>query len=267
MKNEVIIQKAHRFAFDHAIRNVGVRLVEVETARELEQAVNERTAMLFFLNHQDQAGQIHVEELARLGRKYQVPTLNDAAADVPPVENLTRFLKMGYDLAAFSGGKGLRGPQSAGLLLGNKDLIEAAALNNNPHSDTLGRICKVGKVELVGMWAAVEWYLKQDHQALWREWERRVRAIAAVLEPIPGLKTESFMPAIANHVPHLRITWDYAKAKLTPLEVAGRLRDGDPCIEVRPGGDAVEVAVWMLEAGEEQVVARRLAEVLAGVGR
>src|SRR5262249_29543409 len=139
MKNEVIIQKAHRYGYDHAVRNVGVRLVEVQTREELEKVAGERTAMMLFFNDADPLGQIQVAEFAALGKKLRIPTLNDAAADVPPVENLTRYLKMGYDLVAFSGGKALRGPQSAGLLLGRKDLIEGAALNNNPHTDSIGR--------------------------------------------------------------------------------------------------------------------------------
>jgi L-seryl-tRNA(Ser) seleniumtransferase len=156
MKDEVIIQRLHRYGYDHAVRNVGVRLIEVETAAELERAVSARTAMMLFFNDRDADGRIKVEEFARLGKKLGVPTLNDAAADVPPAANLGRYLKMGYDLTAISGGKGLRGPQAAGLLLGRRDLIEAAALNNNPHTDAIGRTSKVGTEELVGMWAALE---------------------------------------------------------------------------------------------------------------
>ncbi|MGE3809552.1 MAG: aminotransferase class V-fold PLP-dependent enzyme, partial [Gemmataceae bacterium] len=265
MKNEVIIQKSHHFDFDHALRNVGVKFVDVETEEDVKRAVTDKTAMMFFLNHEDPVGKIHAEEFARLGKKLGVPTFNDAAADVPPVENLTRFLKMGFDLVCFSGGKGLRGPQSAGLLLGRKDLIESAALNNNPHSDSVCRTNKVGKEELVGMWAAVDWFLNQDPTAMWREWERRVAVIADAVKPLDGVKTEMFVPPIANHVPHLRITWDAAKRKLTPIEAGQKLRDGEPAIEVRPGSkEALEVAVWMLEPGEDKIVARRIREVLGG---
>ncbi|MBI3664718.1 MAG: PLP-dependent transferase, partial [Acidobacteria bacterium] len=150
MKNEVLIQKSHRYGYDHAVRNVGVRLVEVETREELERAANERTAMMLFFNAADPNGKIKVEEFAQLGKKLNVPTFNDAAADVPPVENLWRYIKMGYDLVTFSGGKGIRGPQCSGLLLGRKDLIEAALLNNNPYSDSICRTNKVGKEEIVG---------------------------------------------------------------------------------------------------------------------
>jgi len=263
MQNEVIIQKAHRFGYDHAVRNVGVRLIEVETREELERTVNQRTAMMLFLNANDDAGKIKLEEFAQLGKKLGVPTFNDAAADVPPVENLWRYLKMGFDLVTFSGGKGLRGPQCSGLLLGRKDLIEAAAANNNPHSDSICRTNKVGKEEIVGVWAALEHYLKQDHQAQWREWEKRCKTIADLVSSRQGVKTEVFLPPIANHVPHLRITWDYAAAGLTPPQVVQQLREGEPRIEVRPGAkDSIEVAVWMLEPGEEHIVGRRLREIL-----
>jgi L-seryl-tRNA(Ser) seleniumtransferase len=265
MKNEVIIQKAHRYGYDHAVRNVGVRLVEVETRAELLRAVNPRTAMMLFFNDANAAGRIDVKEFAGLGKKVKVPTLNDAAAEIPPVENLTRYLKMGYDLVAFSGGKGLCGPQSTGLLLGRKDLIEAAAAHNNPHTDAIGRTNKVGKEELVGMWAALKAYLEQDQAALWREWEKRVKAIAEQARAVKGVKAEPFVPPLANHTPHLRLTWDSAKVGVTPADVIKGLREGEPRIEVRPpiaGG--VELSVWMLKPEEVAVVGRRLREVLRG---
>jgi D-glucosaminate-6-phosphate ammonia-lyase len=264
MKNEVIIQKSHRYGYDHAVRNVGIKMIEVETREELERAANERTAMMLFFNANDPIGQIKAEEFAQLGKKLGVPTFNDAAADVPPVENLWRYTKMGFDLVTFSGGKGLRGPQCSGLLIGRKDLIEAATMNNNPYSDSVGRTNKAGKEEIVGMWAAVEYFVKQDHKAVWRDWEKRCKTVADLVSPsTKTIKTEVFVPEIANAVPHLRITWDYAASGITPAEVVKQLREGEPRIEVRPGAkDAIEVAVWMLEPGEEQIVGRRLREIL-----
>ena len=156
LKNEVLVQKTHRVGYDHAIRNAGVKLIEVETREELEHAISPRTAMMFFLNFADPKGKIHHEEFVEIGKKHNIPTLNDAAADVPPVENLWRYTKMGFDLVGFSGGKGLRGPQSTGLLLGRKDLIEAARLNNSPNGDTLCRTNKVNKEEIIGMLVALE---------------------------------------------------------------------------------------------------------------
>src|SRR5260370_13164061 len=168
---------------------------------------------------------------------------------------------MGYDLVAFSGGKGLRGPQSSGLLLGRKDLIEAAALNNNPHADSVGRTNKVGKEEIVGLRAALRHFLKQDHAAVWREWENRVQAIADLVGGVKGVTTEKCVPPIANHTPHLRITGDTALVK--PADLVKPLREGPPPTELRPViGDAVELSVWMLEPGEERIVGERIRDAL-----
>lgn len=263
MRNEVLLQKAHRNGYDHAVRNAGARIVEVETPAEVERAAGARTAMMLFFNVHGPAGRIKVEEWVDLGKRLRVPTMVDAAADLPPVENLSRFHTLGYDLVAFSGGKGLRGPQCAGLLLGRKELIEAAALNHNPNTDSVGRTNKVGKEEIVGMWAALDHYVKQDPKALWREWERRCKAVADLVGAVPGVKAEVFVPEIANAVPHLRLTWDSAGKGLKPSEVVRRLREGEPRIEVRPViADALEVSVWMLEPGEERVVGERLRDIL-----
>jgi L-seryl-tRNA(Ser) seleniumtransferase len=261
MKNEVLILKPHRNGYDHAVRNVGAKLVEVETADDLERAAGPRTAMMLFFNVHGPAGKIKVDEFARLSKKLGVPAFNDAAADVPPIENFTRFLAMGYDLVAFSGGKAIRGPQCSGLLLGRADLVEAARLNNNPNTDVVARTNKVGKEEIVGLWAALECFLRQDFKALWREWESRCATVAERVGAVAGVKSEPFIPVIANAVPHLRITWDTSRLK--PADVVQRLRDGEPRIEVRPVvGDALEIAVWMLEPGEVDIVADRLKEIL-----
>src|SRR5205085_8062143 len=147
----------------------------------LSKAVSERTAMMFFLNSSTNQGSIRHEEFVKLARQHKLPTLIDAAADVPPVDNLFRFQKLGFDLVCFSGGKGLRGPQSAGLLLGRKDLIAAARLNNSPNADSVGRSNKVNKEEIVGMLVAVESFLKRDHQAVWKDWESRCNRITQAL--------------------------------------------------------------------------------------
>lgn len=264
MKNEVIIQKSHRYGYDHAVRNCGITFVEVETREELERAINDRTAMMLFFNAANPNGQIKDEEFAALGKKHNIPTFNDAAADVPPKENLSKWTKMGFDLVTFSGGKGIRGPQSAGLLLGRKDLIEAARLNSSPYSDSVGRGLKVNKEELLGMMVAVELYVNRDHEAEWREWEKRIKVVTDGLSSVKGIQLETFVPEIANAVPHLRVTWDLSKISVE--EVTKRLREGEPSIELRPPSrkGVVEVAVWMLQPGEAQVVARRLREVLKG---
>ncbi|MGH9673530.1 MAG: selenocysteine synthase, partial [Bryobacteraceae bacterium] len=187
MKNEVIIQKSHRYGYDHAVRNCGIRFVEVETREQMESAVNARTAMMLFFNDADPRGQVRAADFVALGKKHNVPTFNDAAADVPPLERLAMYNKMGFDLVTFSGGKGIRGPQSAGLLLGRKDLIEAARLNCSPNSDSIGRGMKVNKEEMLGMMVAVETYLKRAAAAEWKEWERRAKLITDSVAKIPAI--------------------------------------------------------------------------------
>ena len=263
MKSEVIIQKSHRFGYDHAVRNCGVRLVEVETRDDLERAVNDNTAMMLFYNANNFVGQIKDEEFAQLGKKHGIPTFNDAAADVPPVENLWKYTAMGFDLVAFSGGKGIRGPQSSGLLLGRKDLIAAARLNGPPNSDTIGRGMKVNKEEMLGLLVALDLYLKKNHDQERREFDKRAEAIQKGVGDVPGVSAEIFVPEVANHVPHIRISWDAAGKRITAAEVVKALRDGEPSIATRSEGNALVVGVWMMRAGEEKIVARRLREVLA----
>jgi L-seryl-tRNA(Ser) seleniumtransferase len=265
MKNEVLVQRTHRVGYDHAIRNAGVRLIEVETRAELESQINDRTAMMFFLNAADPQGKIHHEEFVALGRERKIPTLIDAAADVPPVENLFRFTKIGFDLVAFSGGKGLRGPQSSGLLLGRKDLIAAARLNNNPNSDSICRTNKVNKEEIVGMLLALELFLNRDHQAVWKEWEDRCSRIAKSLAEFKDVRWEVKVPQGANAVPHLHLSWDYERRKLSPGQMSDRLRNGEPSIEVNPGSRReLVVGVWMMEPGDDIVVGQRINQILAG---
>jgi len=261
MKSEVIIQKAHRFGYDHAVRNCGVRMVEVETREDLERAVNDKTAMMIFYNNNNKEGRIQDEEFVQLGKKHSIPTMNDAAADVPPVDNLWKYTKMGFDLVAFSGGKGIRGPQSAGLLLGRKDLIAAARLNAPPNGNTIGRGMKVNKEEIVGMLAALELYLKKDHAREQQEFEKRAEAIRASAASVAGAKAEVFVPEVANHVPHVRISWDGGNAAQASAVVAA-MRDGEPSIAIRSEEQNLVIGVWMMRQGEEKIVARRLKEVL-----
>jgi D-glucosaminate-6-phosphate ammonia-lyase len=264
MKSEVLIQKSHRYGYDHAIRACGVKLVEIETPEELERAASEKSAMMLFFNDADPRGKIPVAEWVRLGKKLNVPTFNDAAADVPPVENLSKYSKMGFNLVTFSGGNGLCGPQSAGLLLGRRDLIEAARLNTSPNSDTISRGMKVNKEEILGMLVAVELYLKRDHEAEWKEWERRAQVIADAATKIPSVQTEVIVPPIANHVPHLKLSWDQEKVRIAPPQVMRQLREGQPSIEASPmtNREALAFGVWMMQPGDAEVVARRVVEIL-----
>jgi L-seryl-tRNA(Ser) seleniumtransferase len=261
MKSEVIIQKSHRFGYEHAVRNCGVRLVEVETPEELERAIGEKTAMLFFYNAATPEGQIRDEEFVRLGQKHAIPTFNDAAADVPPVENFWKHTGMGFDLVAISGGKGIRGPQSAGLLLGRKHLIEAARLNAPPNGNTLGRGMKVNKEEMLGMLVALELFLKKDHALENREFERRAELVRRSAAAVPGVRAEVFVPPVSNHVPHVRISWDGA-TEAAATAVVKALRDGEPSIGTRSEKDSLVVGVWMMQPGEDKIVARRLRQVL-----
>jgi seryl-tRNA(Sec) selenium transferase len=190
--------------------------------------------------------------------------LNDAAADVPPVDNLWKYTMMGFDLVAFSGGKGLRGPQSAGLLLGRKDLIAAARLNAPPNGNTIGRGLKVNKEEMLGILMALERYLAIDHAAERREFDARAEAIRGGVAMLPGVKADIFVPDVANHVPHVRISWDAAATGLTATGAVNALRAGEPSIGTRSEGDALVIGVWMMQPGEEQIVARRLRQVLEG---
>ncbi len=265
MKNEVILQKSHRVEYDHAVRNVGVRLIEVESRRELEAAIGSRTAMLFFLNMAQHRGRIQRKEYVEIARDAGVPCLVDAAADIPPVENLTDLIGLGFDLAAFSGGKGIRGPQSSGLLLGRKDLIRAAFLNASPNPDRIGRVSKVGKEEIAGLCKALELYLKRDHQADWRRWERQLEVIGEAFGGIPGITASHFVPVISSQVPHLAVEWDDRMLKFSKEQFMEALRRGEPRIELSPvptEGNRLELSSWMLEPGEEIVVARRCKEVL-----
>jgi L-seryl-tRNA(Ser) seleniumtransferase len=265
MKSEVIIQKAHRFGYDHAVRNCGVRLVEVETREDVDAAVNPKTAMMLFYNNNNKEGRIQDEEFVQLGKKHGVPTFNDAAADVPPVDNLWKYTKMGFDLVAFSGGKGIRGPQSAGLLLGRKDLIEAARLNAPPNGNTVGRGMKVNKEEMLGMLVALETFLEKDHARERREFDKRAEVIRAGAAEVPGVKAEVFVPEVANHVPHVRITWDGAD-EAAATAVVKAMKDGEPSIGIRSEANALVLGVWMMRPGEEKVVARRLRQVLEKKG-
>jgi uncharacterized pyridoxal phosphate-dependent enzyme len=264
MKTEVIIQKSHRNPFDHQLRATGVKLVVVESREDLKKAINPQTAMMHFSNFADGEGQIKVEEWVKLAHENNIPTFIDAAADTPPVSHLWDYANMGYDLIAFSGGKAIRGPQCAGLLIGKKELVANALLNNSPHEDTIGRSQKVGKEEIVGMVKALESYLKEDHEALNKEWQRRLDFISSQVTKIPGVTTSYPTLEIANHVPHMLIKWDASHIKLTPHEATAALRGGKPSIVLSSGehGEALSMNSFMLQPGEEKIIASELVKVL-----
>lgn len=263
MKTEVILQKSHSLGYDHALTQAGVKLIMVETRQELENAINENTAMLWFLNREAPKGQIKHEEWLELGKKYNLPTMIDIAADVPPVENLWKFNDMGFDIVVISGGKAMRGPQSSGILMGKKKYVAAALLSNNPRGG-IGRGQKVNKEEMLGMYAALERFINLDHKKEWQMWESKIALIANSIKSIAGVKTETFIPPTDNHMPTLKVTWDPNKIKLSNTEMGERLRQGNPSVEVISWEtpNTIRMGMHVLEAGEEKIVAARVKEEL-----
>jgi D-glucosaminate-6-phosphate ammonia-lyase len=266
MKNEVILQKTHHSCYDNQITNVGVRLIEVETPAEVAKAVTPRTALMFFMNKEENTGRIRARQWIELAREHRIPTLLDAAADVPPPDRLAGYVRMGFDLVDFSGGKAMRGPNDTGLLLGRRDLIEAAKLNTNPHCPSIGRSMKVSKEDMIALLAAVERFVRLDHKAEWREWERKIGVIETALKDIPTLRCERIVPPIANEVPHVIITWDEARLNITRARLTQALMESDPPIQIGrvsgTGDRGVLISVLTLQTGEERVIADRLRALL-----
>ena len=260
---EVIQQKSHRSGYEHQMELCGAKVVTVETRKELESAINEKTGMMFFLNKAEPDGQIKSGDFIKIGKERGVPTMNDAASDATPKENLWKYTQQGFDLVIFSGGKALRGPQATGLLLGRKDLVEASLPAMSPFGG-IGRGMKVGKEELCGLLAAVERYLKVDHEAECRELEARVATIRTALKDVPGVQAERHVPVIANEVPHVMVQWDESARALSAQQVTDRLLAGDPPIHVqRPGKGQLLISVWIMRGDEHKVVGRRLREILS----
>jgi L-seryl-tRNA(Ser) seleniumtransferase len=260
--NEVIIQEDHKIGYAQALTNVGAKVVMVKTSKDLEKAITKKTVLLWFLNANADKGAIQWEEFVALGKKYNIPTFIDCAADVPPVSNLFRFTKMGFDMVAFSGGKGLRGPQSAGLLLGKRKYIEAARMHTPPRGETIGRGMKVNKEEVLGMLVALELYLNKDHESEWKLWEKQIALISESVLAVSGVTTEIHVPAHANHVPSLKIQWDEDKVKISADEVRRQLREGHPSIQTVGGPKSIGITTWMMNPGQERIVAKRIQEIL-----
>ena len=267
MKSEVILQKSHANGYHQALTNTGAKLVIVETLAEAEAAINEKTAMLWFLNRELSAGKLNYEQWLSLGKKHKVPTMIDIASDAHPVENLWKFNDMGFDLVAISGGKAMRGPQSAGILMGKKDIIAAARLSAPPNSG-ICRGHKVNKEEILAMYVALERHIKMDHVKEWKSWEDAMAVIVNTVNAIKGVSQEVFIPEIANHTPTLHLSWDANLIKLTGKQLKDNLWNGNPGIEVMGGGtmggkrDGIELSVWQLKPGQEKVIAQRLKEEL-----
>jgi uncharacterized pyridoxal phosphate-dependent enzyme len=263
MKSEVICQKGHDIVYTQALTNTGCKMVFVETVEELEQAINERTALMWFLHIQSDKGRIMHEEWVALGKKHGIPTAIDIAADVPPVENLWKFNDMGFDFVAISGGKAMRGPQSAGLLMGKKDIVAAARMHMPPRGFNIGRGMKVNKEEILGMYVALEKFINTDHDAVWKQWEAGIAEVRDAVGDLEGIATEVTVHPLGNVTPRLEISWDPAIISVKGQEVQENLRKGEPSIELAGSSDkSIALTVWMMKPGEPAIVAGRIREEL-----
>lgn len=264
MKSEIIIQKSHINGYHHALTNTGATIVQVETAEESEDAINDKTAMMWFLNREAPVGKIQHQQWLDIARKHNIPTMIDIAADVPPVENLWKYNIMGFDLVCISGGKALFGPQSAGILMGKKNLIAAARLNGPPGGGNIGRGMKVNKEEMFGLYVALDSYVKRDHAKEWKIWEERVAEIDKAIKNIPGITTEKVVQPVANHMPALEVSWEMSKVKTNAKGIGERLRKGSPSIEVIDWEkeNSMRISVTILKPGQDKLVGQRVREEL-----
>ncbi len=277
LKHEVIMVGG-RSAFDSAIRLTGAKLVLIYSPEELANAINEKTAMIYTTD----LGEKLARELA-IAKDHKIPMLLDDAAGIPPADNAKLYARMGLDLYCFSGGKGLCGPQCSGLLLGRKDLIEAALLNCSPREGAVCRPMKVGKEEIIGCLTALETWLQLDEKKLYAEWNGRIDRIRKLVETVPGVKTETYTPDDGNRYPTLKISWDQQAWGFSISDCVAQLRASDPVIEVLgadnpslvravregnpnhkepKGPDHIELVSMTIQPGEEMIVGQRLRAIL-----
>ena len=273
MKSEVIVHRHGRVGYDFAVRQVGVTFVEIgnengTTPDELENAISEKTAAIFyFANPSREHLWVPYENAIAIAKKHSVPLIVDAAAQLPPPENLWHFTQMGADLALFSGGKGLQGPQSSGLIVGKKSLIEAIAFNGPPHP-FIGRGMKVGKEELVGLLAAVEWYLNQDYREVQQSYEDQVTYYTEVFKDIQGVTVHRNFPSEAGQpMPRTEIQFDPEQLGITRDEILQQLQTGNPVIDIAGAGEnGVLINGQTLMPEEVEIIAHRLKEILGNIG-
>jgi D-glucosaminate-6-phosphate ammonia-lyase len=263
---EVLRQRNHRNLYDRQIEMCGARIVEVETVEDVRQCINDRTVMMMAYNLSEPHGRIRHAQWLDLATQYSLPTLLDAAADIPPVEYLWNFNKLGYDMVVVSGGKVLRGPQSSGLLLGRRDLIEAAMRNGVPNEGTVGRVAKVSKEDIVGLWKAVELFVNSGFDVV-ELCQTRVNRLQEQLQNIPTVECRCIVPEIANCFPHLLIDWDEQQLGITREELKTQLRWGTPAIVTGrvdgTGDNGFLISVVNMQDHEVPIVANRILQVLS----
>ena len=280
LKHEVVMMGG-RSAFDNAIRLTGAKLVLAYSPEELANAINENTAMVYTTDLGEK-----LERQLAVAKDHKVPMLLDDAAGIPPADNARLYARMKIDLYAFSGGKGLRGPQCSGLLLGRKDLIEAALANSSPREGSVCRAMKVGKEEVIGCITALETWLNLDEKKVYREWNERIDRIRKLVDTVPGVKTDVHIPDDGNRFPTLKVSWDQAAWGFTTSACVQKLRENDPVIEVlgsdnpslvtavREGNpnpnrkehkeaDHIELVSMTIQPGQEIIVGQRLREILS----
>jgi L-seryl-tRNA(Ser) seleniumtransferase len=269
LKNEVLIQKSHRNGFDHAVRQAGVTIVEFGMIREtdpweMRAAITERTAAVVYFREFENARNLPLPDVITIAAEAEIPVIVDAAADLPPVEKLTRFFHMGADLTVFSGGKHIGGPQASGLLVGGRDLIKACRLNANPHY-SIGRAMKVGKEEIAGLVTALERFLKKDFAAEERMWEDMVASMVEALADVPGLQARRVCPGETgiqpNWIPRVHLDWDANVIPLSRRDLKAWLREGEPAIAVGTSSTGLFVNPQTLAPGQERLIAERLREL------
>jgi seryl-tRNA(Sec) selenium transferase len=294
-RNEVIIQKSHRYPFDHQIRQTGAKLVEVETREEMIAAINPKTVAIHFTNILSDKGKVSGPETVEIARAHSLYSFNDAAADVPPKERLWEYPALGFDMVTFSGGKDIRGPQAAGILIGKEDLIHYALLNMSPQEDRIGRCCKVGKETIFGMLKALELFVNQDFDASLRMYDERAQVITDAVKKfgVTALPRQFNPQALGNVTPRYSWQIDSSRLKITGREVMQKLADTRPTgigsmgagasgMRGRnpdaPAGDdhvghhghpsdhdpnSFGFAVWQLKDGEDKMIADRLVEIFS----
>ncbi len=274
MKNRFVVHQAHRNPFDHAVHIAGGEFAEISSdLGELKAALTDEVAAVYYTYAWFCVGEaLPLKQVTQVAHRVGVPVIVDAAAQVPPVENLSQFIEDGADLVVFSGGKAIQGPQSSGLILGRKDLIDACIINDSPNVASIGRGMKAAKEEIVGLVKAIELYLQKDHAAEMRVWEERVSHIIGVLAEIDGITLRRKLPpGIGSLIPFVSATWDERMLGVTLQEVVKQLREGVPRIAVKlvdvrtPGVKHPQIwlRVHTLQEGEEIIVARRMKELLS----